>query len=351
MSFFGFGGGVNVTVHLDPPTTSNQIKALDHLPSWKVRKNPFAHALKQTTTASIHPSTYESDRNTKIVYAYEDKEDVRGTVNIAISPGKQVDHLGIKVEFVGRVDRSTNAMSDGRTQNDFISLSKELSPPGVLYQSSNSFSFHFKNIEKPYESYNGRNISIRYLVRVLIERKFLPPIASEKEVIVQIIGHEPKTNDSIKMEVGIEDCLHIEFMYRKKCYHLKDVIVGKINFLLVKIKIKYMELAVIRRETSGENVPSLSAAASNNNSGSLNNLVETQTLTKHEIMDGAPVKGEIVPVKLFLAGIPADLTPTHDSAQNGRFSVRYFLNLVLVDEEDRRYFKQQEIILWRKDLG
>ena len=27
---------------------------------------------------------------------------------------------------------------------------------------------------------------------------------------------------------------------------------------------------------------------------------------------------------------------------------RYFLNLVLIDEEDRRYFKQQEIILWRK---
>jgi hypothetical protein len=24
-----------------------------------------------------------------------------------------------------------------------------------------------------------------------------------------------------------------------------------------------------------------------------------------------------------------------------KFSVRYFLNLVLVDEEDRRYFKQQ----------
>ena len=26
---------------------------------------------------------------------------------------------------------------------------------------------------------------------------------------------------------------------------------------------------------------------------------------------------------------------------NKKFSVRYFLNLVLVDEEDRRYFKQQ----------
>lgn len=36
-----------------------------------------------------------------------------------------------------------------------------------------------------------------------------------------------------------------------------------------------------------------------------------------------------------------ELTPTYKNVQN-KFSVRYFLNLVLVDEEDRRYFKQQE---------
>lgn len=27
--------------------------------------------------------------------------------------------------------------------------------------------------------------------------------------------------------------------------------------------------------------------------------------------------------------------------------MKYYLNLVLVDEEDRRYFKQQEILLYR----
>jgi hypothetical protein len=35
------------------------------------------------------------------------------------------------------------------------------------------------------------------------------------------------------MEVGIEDCLHIEFEYDRAKYHLKDVVVGKIYFLLV----------------------------------------------------------------------------------------------------------------------
>jgi hypothetical protein len=27
--------------------------------------------------------------------------------------------------------------------------------------------------------------------------------------------------------------------------------------------------------------------------------------------------------------------------------VKYYINLVLVDEENRRYFKQQEIVFWR----
>ena len=59
-------------------------------------------------------------------------------------------------------------------------------------------------------------------------------------------------------------------------YHLKDVIVGKIYFLLVRIKIKHMELSIIRRETTGA-VP--------------NQYNESETITKFEIMDGAPVRG------------------------------------------------------------
>jgi len=124
--------------------------------------------------------------------------------------------------------------------------------------------------------------------------------------------------------------LHIEFEYNKSKYHLKDVIVGKIYFLLVRIKIKHMEIAIIKRETTGTGP---------------NTFNENETIAKYEIMDGAPVRGESIPIRVFLAGY--DLTPTMKDI-NKKFSVRYYLNLVLVDEEDRRYFKQQEIILWRK---
>jgi len=131
-----------------------------------------------------------------------------------------------------------------------------------------------------------------------------------------------------------------------------------------------MELAVIRRETTGDGVAANDATGTQNQQQQPNNqqqqgsssnpsippvdvnniVTETQTLIKYEIMDGAPVKGEMIPVKLCLRGIPGDLTPTYPSINN-ILSVRYFINLVLVDEEDRRYFKQQEIFLWRKQLG
>jgi vacuolar protein sorting-associated protein 26 len=39
----------------------------------------------------------------------------------------------------------------------------------------------------------------------------------------------------MRRQVGIEDCLHIEFEYNRSKYHLKDVVIGKIYFLLVRL--------------------------------------------------------------------------------------------------------------------
>lgn len=55
----------------------------------------------------------------------------------------------------------------------------------------------------------------------------------------------------LKMEVGIEDCLHIEFEFPKSHYKLDDCLVGTVSFKLVKINIKYMEVNIIKREFTG----------------------------------------------------------------------------------------------------
>lgn len=157
-------------------------------------------------------------------------------------------------------------------------------------------------------------------------------IEKQEEFIVANTGEEPGNNIPIKMEVGIEECLHIEFEFANSKFHLKDCLLGKVNFNLVRIKIKHMELSIVRKEIVGSGA---------------NAVTETENLNKFEIMDGAPVKGEIIPIRFYLAS--TDLTPTYPNVNN-RFQCRYFINLVLIDEEERRYFKQQEIELWRKKV-
>lgn len=81
--------------------------------------------------------------------------------------------------------------------------------------------------------------------------KRLTDIIKDRDFIVHTLSMYPDVNSSIKMEVGIEDCLHIEFEYNRSKYHLNDVIVGKIYFLLVRIKIKTMEVSIIKKEIVG----------------------------------------------------------------------------------------------------
>ena len=50
----------------------------------------------------------------------------------------------------------------------------------------------------------------------------------------------------------------------------------------VRIKLKHMEIEIKRKETTGSG----SSARS-----------ESDTLAKYEIMDGAPVRGEIIPIR------------------------------------------------------
>ncbi|KAI9340893.1 vacuolar protein sorting-associated protein 26-domain-containing protein [Obelidium mucronatum] len=271
----------------------------------------------------------EKDREKRLrLPLYFDGEGVGGKVLVRVRDAKKLDHQGIKIEFVGCIE----LFSDKGAHTEFVSLSQELAAPGEL-RTQATYDFEFKNVEKQFESYYGINVKLRYFVRVTIARR-ISDIVKERDIWVYSYRMPPDINNSIKMEVGIEDALHIEFEYNKSKYHLRDVIVGKIYFLLVRIKIKHMELSIIRRETTG--VPP-------------NQYNESETITKFEIMDGAPVRGETIPIRLFLSGF--ELTPTYRDV-NKKFSTRYYLNLVLVDEENRRYFKQQEITIFRiKDDG
>ncbi|KAF8413377.1 hypothetical protein HHK36_001358 [Tetracentron sinense] len=270
---------------------------------------------------------------TAMVPLFQSQENIVGKVSVEPIPGKKIEHNGVKLELLGQIGSTLDVVAlemyfDRGNFYDFTSLVRELDVPGDIYERK-TYPFEFSAVEMPFESYNGVNVRLRYVLKVTISRNYASSIVEYQDFVVRNYTPLPSIDNSIKMEVGIEDCLHIEFEYNKSKYHLKDVIVGKIYFLLVRIKIKNMDLEVRRRESTGSGA---------------NTHVETETLAKFELMDGAPVRGESIPIRLFLS--PYELTPTHRNINN-KFSVKYYLNLVLVDEEDRRYFKQQEITVYR----
>ncbi|KAL1455953.1 hypothetical protein WDU94_000717, partial [Cyamophila willieti] len=210
MSFFGFGQSADIEIKLDGTDT----RKLADIKSDDGKKERF--------------------------YLYYDGESVTGQVNIVLKKhGSKLEHQGIKIEFIGQIE----LYYDRGNHHEFVSLVKELARPGELIQNT-TYKFEFLNVEKPFESYTGSNVRLRYLLRVTLVRR-LSDIIKELDIIVHTLSSYPEMNSPIKMEVGIEDCLHIEFEYNKCKYHLKDVIVGKIYFLLVRIKIKHMEIATL----------------------------------------------------------------------------------------------------------
>lgn len=270
---------------------------------------------------------------TELLPLYKDGESVKGTVTVRPREGKRVEHIGVKVQLLGSIESQLDTV----TSLDFLSLATELAAP-LQITHPETYPFEFRNVEKQYESYRGKNVRLRYYVRVVVSRKNKSEITREKELwVYQYSTPQPPqdvvapTSTTVKMDVGIEHCLHIEFEYLKPRFSLKEVIVGRIYFLLVRLKIKHMEISLIRRETVGSPP---------------NQVVDSETMVKFEIMDGAPVKGESIPIRLFLGGY--NLTPTYKEV-NKKFLTRTYLSLVLIDEDARRYFKQSEIILYRDE--
>jgi hypothetical protein len=88
-------GGLKVDILLDKGD-NELIIPMKHVPSWKLRKNPFWRV------GNTVVPTNEIGR--PLLYAYEASQDVGGKVVLTLPPGKKADHLGIKIQFIGRID-------------------------------------------------------------------------------------------------------------------------------------------------------------------------------------------------------------------------------------------------------
>lgn len=266
-------------------------------------------------------------------------EGVSGEITLSPKSGRAVDHSGVKVELIGEIDMLFGQAS----QYEFLSLVKPLDNPGTLDRvRTYQFDFPAKQIDTQYESYDGINVRVRYFVRVTLTPKAaLTNVVKEQPVWFLTKAPAPAVELApvpSKTEVGVTGFLHIEVTFAKERFHLREVIVGKIFFAKVKLKIRSLEILLLKKERLGSGLITDEDART-----------ETLQVGKVEVMDGFPAKGETVPIRIFLAQFADSLTPTMFNVNN-QFSVEYVLSIVLIDETGRRYFREHDIQLYRRDI-
>ena len=285
------------------------------------------------TVEPNHHKKFKHPNSSNVLIEYPTffpKDDINGKIIIELNKNKNLEHQGIKISLVGLVEHTKDSSSNTK----FFEETLTLSPADTINNEITHLDFSFKpKSEKPYETYKGSSFRVAYyLIGTVVSQS--KPVTAKTEIAVLIPqsreAFQKLENPPLRMEIGVKDLIHLVFEINKSNYFLREVIVGKIEFVDVNLIIKQMEIQVVRKEnlTFG---------------GAFTN--ETTVMSRFEICDGTPLKGTNLPIRFYLNGIRS-LTPSYQNINN-QLSVQYFLHLEFVDSENRIFFKRMEINLTR----
>ena len=137
-----------------------------------------------------------------------------------------------------------------------------------------------------------------------------------------------ENDDSIKMSVGLQNLLSIDFELEHINYNCRGTIKGLITFNYIHIPIKYVEVQLLKKEDIFID----------------KTKKEPIIIEDIELIDGNPDKLDTIPFRIFLKSY--NLTPTYKNVNN-IFSLKYYVNLIIGDFNNNTFFKQTEIKLFR----
>jgi vacuolar protein sorting-associated protein 26 len=231
--------------------------------------------------------------------------------------------LGISITLIGAIERTP--------PDEFVSTRVQLAPSGTMKEPT-VLEFDFGNVRFPFPSYDGAGVSLRYFVRVAVHRK-LSDMIKETTLWCPTVYESIEMSPSVPVEidVGLEEFLHIKMRLDRSQFLFTDEIHGMMQFLLVRVRVIDVAVTLVRKELDGNN-----------------EVIEQTILASRQILDGSAYRGDVLPVYLDLAALGTKMSPTMSNI-NGTFSVRYYVGLVLRDAENRKYYKQVEIMLRRPE--
>jgi vacuolar protein sorting-associated protein 26 len=241
------------------------------------------------------------------------------SVTITVTRGNTFSHRGIDAEFTSEFyAKDCKPMKLSHVQN-------RLSDAGTI-NATGTFNFATCLVPPHMQTYRGSLFRVQHWIRISV-KKTIGSVTYHEEVTSFEITPMARAIDALCVRIAIADNIRIDLMVNRRKYDIADVICGAAHFLLVSLKIKTFTVALVAQEISEVTGKTQKCA----------NVLQTW-----DMVDGAPVKGEIVPFRLYLA--PLALCPSCARAEGG-YTVAHFLHFSFVTTNGGKYFKDLQIVI------
>jgi len=286
------------------------------------------------------------DNKIKEYPTFYDNDEISGNIELKLNKNKSLIYEYVSINLYGMLFINSGK---SKIETEIYKESQELTgkkSPDIITNEITTFSFNFTPKIKPYETYIGNIIQIKYYIKAIIRTNNInsPPLI-EKEMEIACLKPEKKIicdeiyfkgNNKIEINIGVENVIHVRLNLLKTKYFLDDVIIGKITIIKSEIELNNIYMKIIKEEKYYQ----------------LDDIiVKNEDLTNYEIAEGFIEQGDQIYFKYFLKNIK-NLTPSYDYKENNKnkISVKYYLCFCFNDSQDYEFFKYIEINIYRMNI-
>ncbi|OHS97885.1 Vacuolar protein sorting-associated protein 26A [Tritrichomonas foetus] len=266
--------------------------------------------------------TFEIPRSSKhdVPGVYQCGETVKPKLKITCIKEKSFAHRGVEFEFF------TEIAIKGQKPTVFNYIHRKFSDNATIHSFVEFDNVPECQLDANLATYHGGSFSIKHILKVSV-KKLIGSIDYEKEIIAYDLQPPIKSLEPLCVRAAVAGSIRIDLMINRRRYDLGDVIHGAAHFLLSELKIKCFNIGLVAHEYTEANGRSHR---------------HKFNICNYEISDGPPVKGEVIPFRIFLD--PHKLTPSCSNPTRG-YSVTHFLNFMIITMTNEKYFKSLQIKL------
>lgn len=305
-------------------------------------------SLKINLSPNIHKSYKHitKDNEVKEYPVFYDTDEISGNIELKLNNKKSLIYESVLVNITGILFINSD---NTKIKTEIYKESQEISEknsPNIIINEITNFFFKFTPKIKPYESYLGNLIEIKYCVKAIIKTSNTnSPLLLENEIEIACLKPIKKVlcdeiffkENKKEINIGVENVIHVRINLMKTKFFLDDTIIGKMKIIKSEIELNNISF-IIKKEEKYFNMDDI--------------LVKNEEISHYEIAEGFIEQEDEFYFKYNLKNIK-NLTPSYDYKDDNKdkISVKYFLCFCFNDNQGYEFFKHIEIEIYRMNIS